>query len=106
MGVRRRGASQDATWCFRAAWLNARRNALGLQVFSSDSTLWWSPTSAHLAFVSFNESEVPVYEYPVYNQSPSEAAPDAGIDGWEYPKEVGVRYPKVRAPAVRIIPLA
>ncbi|GAA5863444.1 hypothetical protein JCM3774_005292 [Rhodotorula dairenensis] len=72
------------------------------EVFSSDSTLWWSPTSAHLAFVSFDESDVPVYEYPVYNQSPTEAAPDAGIDGWEYPKEVGIRYPKPGYPNPRV----
>ncbi|GAA5990808.1 hypothetical protein JCM10908_000026 [Rhodotorula pacifica] len=64
------------------------------EVFSSDSTLWWSPTSSHLAFISFDESDVPAYEYPVYNQSPDEPAAEAEDEGWEYPKEVGVRYPK------------
>ncbi|KWU42198.1 hypothetical protein RHOSPDRAFT_21578 [Rhodotorula sp. JG-1b] len=80
------------------------------EVFSSDSTLWWSPSSSHLAFISFDESEVPLYEYPIYNTSPSEAAADAGIDGWEYPSEVGVRYPKPGYPnpsvTVRVFSLA
>ncbi|TKA51992.1 hypothetical protein B0A53_05076 [Rhodotorula sp. CCFEE 5036] len=72
------------------------------EVFSSDSTLWWSPSSSHLAFISFDESEVPQYDYPIYNPSSSEAAADAGIDGWEYPNEVGVRYPKPGYPNPRI----
>ncbi|BGP54623.1 Dipeptidyl peptidase 4 [Rhodotorula sphaerocarpa] len=64
------------------------------EVFSSDSTLWWSPTSSHLAFLSSDDKDVPLYEYPVYNWSPAGPAAEEELDGWEYPKEVGVRYPK------------
>lgn len=68
------------------------------QVFSSDSTLWWSPTSAHVAFITFDESDVPLYKYPIYNASPASPAGEVQYEGWEYPKEVGLRYPKVRMP--------
>ncbi|POY71116.1 hypothetical protein BMF94_5873 [Rhodotorula taiwanensis] len=64
------------------------------EVFSSDSTLWWSPTSAHVAFITFDESDVPLYKYPIYNASPASPAGEVQYEGWEYPKEVGLRYPK------------
>lgn len=62
----------------------------GGQIFSSDSTLYWSPSSSYLAFLSFDESDVPIYEYPVYNSNPNE------VGGEEYPGKVEVPYPKVR----------
>lgn len=60
------------------------------QVFSSDSALWWSPSSSHLAFLSFDETDVPEYEYPVYNVDAREPGGEA------YPAKVAMRYPKVR----------
>lgn len=58
------------------------------EVFSSDSATWWSPDGKKLAFLSFDESEVQVYSYPIYN--PGEAQPGAQ----PYPKSVNMRYPK------------
>lgn len=58
------------------------------EVFSSDSASWWSPDGTKLAFVSFDESEVEVYSYPMYN--PGEARPG----GLAYPKAMNMRYPK------------
>ncbi|KAL7337004.1 dipeptidyl aminopeptidase [Rhodotorula toruloides] len=62
------------------------------EIFSSDSTLYWSPSSSYLAFLSFNESDVPIYEYPVYNSNPNE------VGGEEYPGKVEVPYPKAGYP--------
>ncbi|GEM07683.1 dipeptidyl aminopeptidase [Rhodotorula toruloides] len=62
------------------------------EIFSSDSTLYWSPSSSYLAFLSFDESDVPIYEYPVYNSNPNE------VGGEEYPGKVEVPYPKAGYP--------
>ncbi|BGP31575.1 Dipeptidyl peptidase 4 [Rhodotorula toruloides] len=62
------------------------------EIFSSDSTLYWSPSSSYLAFLSFDESDVPIYEYPVYNSDPNE------VEGEEYPGKVEVPYPKAGYP--------
>lgn len=58
------------------------------EVFSSDSASWWSPDGKKLAFLSFDESDVHVYSYPLYN--PGEAQPG----GKAYPTSVDMRYPK------------
>lgn len=58
------------------------------EVFSSDVALWWSPFSAHLAYMRFDEEKVPEYEFPIYNDSPSQ--PGAS----PYPGSVVMRYPK------------
>lgn len=57
------------------------------EVFSSDSAMWWSPDGKKLAFLSFDESEVQVYSYPIYN-------PDSHPGASAYPSSVEMRYPK------------
>ncbi|KAK0202209.1 dipeptidyl aminopeptidase [Desarmillaria ectypa] len=57
-------------------------------IFSSGHALWWSPTSSKLAYLSFNETNVPVYTFPMYN--PTED-PTASLP---YPKQVTIHYPK------------
>ncbi|CAD6938188.1 unnamed protein product [Tilletia controversa] len=59
------------------------------EVFGSDFALWPSPTGTHLAYLRFDEREVPVYEYPIYN-------PDAEKAGKTepYPGKVQMKYPK------------
>lgn len=67
------------------------------EVFSTDSTLWFSPTSNKLAYLSFDETLVPEYSYPVYN--PSE-------DSYKvvpYPDEVTMRYPKPGYPNPKVV---
>ncbi|GAA5905144.1 hypothetical protein JCM8208_000293 [Rhodotorula glutinis] len=66
------------------------------EIFSSDSALWWSPASDHLAFLSFDETDVPEYDYPVYNVDSAKAG------GEPYPSEVRMRYPKPGYPNPRV----
>lgn len=58
------------------------------EVFSSDSALWWSPDSSTLAFMSFDETAVDTYEFPLYNPggSADEVHP--------YTQAVKMKYPK------------
>lgn len=58
------------------------------EIFSSDFALWWSPDSAKLAYLRFDETAVDEYTFPVYN--PTE-------DSYEvvpYPGRVTMKYPK------------
>lgn len=57
------------------------------EVFSSDSATWWSPDGKKLAFLSFDESEVHVFSYPIYN-------PDSQPGALAYPLSMDMRYPK------------
>lgn len=59
------------------------------QVFSADSALWWSPDASKLAYLSFDEHDVPEYEFPIYNPSPWTPGADP------YPTATVMRYPKV-----------
>ncbi|KAK0457452.1 dipeptidyl peptidase IV N-terminal region-domain-containing protein, partial [Desarmillaria tabescens] len=65
-------------------------------IFSSGHALWWSPTSSKLAYLSFDETDVPVYTFPVNN--PTED-PTASLP---YPKQVGIHYPKPGFPNPRV----
>ncbi|KAK0215844.1 dipeptidyl aminopeptidase [Armillaria nabsnona] len=58
------------------------------EVFSGDHAVWWSPTARKLVYLSFDETEVPVYAFPVYNPTGDGAAVVP------YPGEVKMRYPK------------
>ncbi|KAK0188392.1 dipeptidyl aminopeptidase [Armillaria mellea] len=58
------------------------------EVFSGDHAAWWSPTAQKLAYLSFDETAVPVYAFPVYNPTGDGAAVVP------YPGEVKMRYPK------------
>ncbi len=54
----------------------------------SDYALWWSPDSAQLAFLRFDETNVEEFSYPVYNPSPD---PNTVVP---YPEYVRMKYPK------------
>lgn len=57
------------------------------EVFGQPSALWFSPSSSHLAFLKFNESAVPTFQYPVYDAAgKGEVQP--------YPEEHTISYPK------------
>ncbi|KAK0550946.1 Dipeptidyl peptidase 4 [Tilletia horrida] len=59
------------------------------EVFSSDFALWPSPTGSHLAYLRLDETDVPIYEYPIYN-------PDFFKSGKTKPyvEKVKMKYPK------------
>ncbi|GAA5872183.1 hypothetical protein JCM8547_003828 [Rhodosporidiobolus lusitaniae] len=66
------------------------------EVFSSSSALWWSPTSSHLAFLSFDESAVPSYDFPIYNSESEQYSDEGAADA--YPEVYRMRYPKAGYP--------
>lgn len=84
--MRRRGACWSSLLSYRAVLMLV----IHLQVFSSDTTTWWSPDASKLAFLSFDEELVPEYEFPIYNTE--WATPGAQ----PYPAHTVMRYPKVR----------
>ncbi|KAI9493226.1 dipeptidyl peptidase IV N-terminal region-domain-containing protein [Zychaea mexicana] len=57
------------------------------EVFGKDFTVWWSPDSTHIAYLRFNETEVPEYHMPLYTASNS-----------SYPEEMTIKYPKAGSP--------
>ncbi|KXT18421.1 hypothetical protein AC579_8178 [Pseudocercospora musae] len=57
------------------------------EIFGGRSTLWFSPDSEYLAFLSFNETGVQTFTIPYYMHSQKVAPP--------YPRELDLRYPKV-----------
>lgn len=58
------------------------------EVFSSPSTLWWSPDSSKVAFLTLDETLVPEYTFPIYNPS------DSSSSVYPYTEEVVMKYPK------------
>lgn len=58
------------------------------EVFSGPSALWWSPTSTALAFLTFDETLVDEYKFPIYNPTYDN---DAIVP---YPSETVMKYPK------------
>lgn len=58
------------------------------EVFSSPTALWWSPDSAKLAFLSFDETAVDEFTFPIYNPSQDSYAVVP------YPSHVTMKYPK------------
>ncbi|XP_075036858.1 dipeptidyl peptidase 4 isoform X2 [Mixophyes fleayi] len=63
------------------------------EMFSSNHALWWSPNAIFLAFVEFNDTEVPVIEYTFY-----------GEESQQYPQTIHIPYPKAgtKNPTVRL----
>jgi hypothetical protein len=57
------------------------------EVFGSDSTLWWSPDSAYIAYLGLNETAVREYQLEMYT---------TGNDS--YPEIIPIRYPKAGSP--------
>jgi dipeptidyl-peptidase-4 len=64
------------------------------EIIESRSAMWFSPDGKNLAFLSFDDSEVPLFTVPYY------------MDGKKYPpaypKEKKIRYPKAGAPNPRV----
>ncbi|GAA5838296.1 hypothetical protein JCM11251_003456 [Rhodosporidiobolus azoricus] len=83
------------------------------EVFSSSSAVWFSPSSSHLAFLSFRSGSTregegegdgtgaPAYDYPIYNSDlGGYLRPEGGAD--EYPTLRRLRYPKAGYPNPRV----
>ena len=58
------------------------------EVFSADYSLWWSPDSKNVAYLSFDETSVDEYTFPIYN--PTEDSHTVV----PYPQHVTMKYPK------------
>ena len=58
------------------------------EIFSADFALWWSPDAKQVAYLSFDETAVPEFTFPIYNptDNSSEVVP--------YTTEVVMKYPK------------
>ncbi|KAM4697399.1 dipeptidyl peptidase 4 [Rhinophrynus dorsalis] len=63
------------------------------EMFSSNYALWWSPDAKMLAYVEFNDTEVPVIEYSFF-----------GDESEQYPRTIHIPYPKAGAknPTVKL----
>ncbi|KAI7824647.1 dipeptidyl peptidase IV N-terminal region-domain-containing protein [Gamsiella multidivaricata] len=60
------------------------------EVYASPSALWWSPDGTAIAFLRFDETEVPEFHYSLYM--------DNQINAPAYPRDVVMKYPKVGFP--------
>lgn len=58
------------------------------EVFSTDFALWWSEDAGALAFLELDETDVDVYEFPIYNPT------NDAYSVRPYTEEVRMRYPK------------
>ncbi|KAH9832495.1 dipeptidyl aminopeptidase [Rhodofomes roseus] len=58
------------------------------EVFSADYALWWSPDSKNIAYLSFDETAVDEYTFPIYNPTEDSHAVVP------YPQHVTMKYPK------------
>ncbi len=58
------------------------------EVFSADYALWWSPDSAKVAYLSFDETQVDEFTFPVYNPT------ENSYEVVPYPGSVSMKYPK------------
>ncbi|PWN51773.1 hypothetical protein IE53DRAFT_385868 [Violaceomyces palustris] len=59
------------------------------EVFAGDSAMWFSPGGTKLVYLRLDETDVPVYEYPIYNPSHYEAGKTT-----PYLETVKMKYPK------------
>lgn len=53
------------------------------EILKSDKAFWFSPSGRFLAYVTFDDSMVGEYKYPIYNTK------------FQYPYYQSLRYPKV-----------
>ncbi|KAG0056197.1 hypothetical protein BGZ83_006106 [Gryganskiella cystojenkinii] len=60
------------------------------EVYGSPSALWWSPDGAAIAFLHFDETDVPEFHYSLFM--------DNQLNAPSYPKDVMMKYPKVGFP--------
>ncbi|KAJ7598829.1 dipeptidyl aminopeptidase [Mycena floridula] len=68
------------------------------EIFSADSSLWWSPDSSKLAFLSFDETLVDEFSFPIYNptEDSNTVVPYTSTVKMRYPKP-GYQNPLVKA---------
>ena len=66
------------------------------EVFADDFALWWSPDGRRITYLSFDETEVDKFDFPVYNPT------DDSSKVHPYPEWVSMRYPKVRHVSPRL----
>lgn len=61
------------------------------EVFATDHALWFSPNGTRFTYLRFDETKVPVYEYPIYNNDNGHAgkAPANPYNKW-----IQMKYPK------------
>ncbi|KAF9977561.1 hypothetical protein BGZ73_005690 [Actinomortierella ambigua] len=60
------------------------------EVYSSTNALWWSPDGTALAFLRFDETEVPEFHYPIFM--------DGKLEAPDYPRDIMMKYPKAGYP--------
>ncbi|KAG9067683.1 hypothetical protein KI688_011270 [Linnemannia hyalina] len=60
------------------------------EVYGSPAALWWSPDGTAIAFLRFDETEVPEFHYSLYMNNQLNAP--------SYPKDIIMKYPKVGFP--------
>lgn len=60
------------------------------EIFGANFALWFSPDGESLAYLSFNETNVPTYTVPYYMDNQEVPPP--------YPHDLDIRYPKVSEP--------
>ncbi|KAI7907275.1 dipeptidyl peptidase IV N-terminal region-domain-containing protein [Cokeromyces recurvatus] len=59
------------------------------EILASNFALWWAPDSSYLAFLRFDETNVPEYHMQMYTTALNHTA---------YPDEYNIRYPKAGSP--------
>lgn len=52
------------------------------EMLATKYALWWSPSGKYLAYVQFNDSDIPVIEYSYFGED-------------QYPRKIIIPYPKV-----------
>ncbi|XP_057883488.1 prolyl endopeptidase FAP isoform X2 [Melospiza georgiana] len=61
------------------------------EMLATKYALWWSPSGRYLAYVQFNDSDIPVIEYSYFGED-------------QYPRKITIPYPKAGAknPTVKV----
>lgn len=59
------------------------------EVFSSNCATWFSPDGKKIAYIRFDDTQVPLMNLPFYGS--------VGNPAFQYPESIGVNYPKVGA---------
>lgn len=52
------------------------------EMFGAKYALWWSPNGKNIAYIEFNDTEIPAMEYSYYGEN-------------QYPRKITLPYPKV-----------
>uniref|UniRef100_A0A8C5WYT6 Fibroblast activation protein alpha n=1 Tax=Laticauda laticaudata TaxID=8630 RepID=A0A8C5WYT6_LATLA len=62
------------------------------EMLGTKYALWWSPNGKNIAYIEFNDTEIPVIEYSYYGEN-------------QYPRKISLPYPKAGAknPTVRVL---